>query len=56
MGRRPATVIEYRSYELPSHFPMRIMQVRTGVSRMSAGCCTSTTVWRSAFAKVTAVR
>ena len=25
MGRRPATVIEYRSYELPSHFPMRII-------------------------------
>ena len=54
MGRHSKTVIEYRSYEFPPHFPLRSLLVRNGAFPMYLPAyCISTTAWKSAFVKVT---
>ena len=45
MGRHSKTVIEYRSYEFPPHFPLRVIA--------GEEWRISTTAWKSAFVKAT---
>lgn len=52
MGRHSKTVIEYRSYEFPPHFPLRVIAGEEW--RISdVPYCISTTAWKSAFVKAT---
>ena len=54
MGRHSKTVIEYRSYEFPPHFPLWSLPVRNGAFQMCHPvCCIFITAWKSAFVKVT---
>lgn len=54
MGRHSKTVIEYRSYEFPPHFPLRVIAGEEWrISDVPSGDCISTTAWKSAFVKVT---
>ena len=54
MGRHSKTVIEYRSYEFPPHFPLRVIAGEEWrISDVPSGVLLSTTAWKSAFVKAT---
>lgn len=54
MGRHSKTVIEYRSYEFPPHFPLRVIAGEEWrISDVPSGDCIFTTAWKSAFVKAT---
>ena len=54
MGRHSKTVIEYRSYEFPPHFPLRVIAGEEWrISDVPSGVLHFTTAWKSAFVKAT---